>query len=218
MIVAAGRGSRFGGDLPKQFVLLNDRPVITYSMDVFSNLGYELLIVLHPNDVVYFQQLAHQYSFPSHQTVLGGTERFHSVQNALKIIPDEAEIVMVHDAARPNIDKNFIEMLASASLHKGNAIPALPLSDSIRMRQGEEWIAVPRDDYRVIQTPQCFASAELKKAYEQPYRMTFTDDASVLESSGKTIHLVPGKMGNIKITHADDLNWISYLMNKSHEE
>lgn len=218
MIVAAGRGSRFGGDLPKQFVLLHNRPVIAYSMEIFASVGYELLVVIHPDDAIYFQGIARQYNFPMHQTVLGGAERFHSVQNALKVIPKAAEIVMVHDAARPNIDTAFIEMLASESLQVGNAIPALPLSDSIRMRHGEDWIAVPRDDYRVIQTPQCFASAELKKAYEQPYRTAFTDDASVLESSGKTIHLVPGKVGNIKITHADDLNWMSYLITKNHEE
>lgn len=218
MIVAAGRGNRFGGDLPKQFVLLRDKPVIAYSMILFSNLGYELLVVIHPDDASYLQGIASQYNLPNHQTVLGGAERFHSVQNALKVIPDEAEIVMVHDAARPNIDGAFIEMLASESLQVGNAIPALPLSDSIRMRHGKDWVAVPRDDYRAIQTPQCFTAAELKKAYEQTYRTTFTDDASVLESSGKTIHVVPGKVGNIKITHADDLNWMSYLITKSHEE
>lgn len=218
MIVAAGKGSRFGGDLPKQFVLLHDRPVIAYSLDVFSNLGYELLVVIHPDNASYFQEMSQRYDFPRHQIVWGGSERFHSVQNALNVIPDEAELVMVHDAARPNIDTVLIEMLASESLQVGNAIPALPLSDSIRMRHGKDWVAVPRDDYRAIQTPQCFNAAELKKAYEQPYRTTFTDDASVLESAGKTIHVVPGKVGNIKITHADDLNWMSYLITKSHEE
>lgn len=218
MIVAAGKGSRFGGDLPKQFVLLQDRPVIAYSLDVFSNLGYELLVVIHPDNASYFQEMSQRYDFPRHQIVWGGSERFHSVQNALNVIPDEAELVMVHDAARPNIDTLLIEMLAAESLKVGNAIPALPLSDSIRMRHGEEWVAVLRDHYRVIQTPQCFASADLKKAYEQPYRTAFTDDASVLESYGKPIHLVQGKNGNIKITHADDLKWMTYLMNKNHEE
>jgi 2-C-methyl-D-erythritol 4-phosphate cytidylyltransferase len=144
---------------------------------------------------------------------LAGEQRFHSVQNALQFIPaDEGAIVAVHDAARPNIDLEFLQQLENEVVGKGNAIPALPVSDSLRMRKGDLWCAVHRDDYRIIQTPQCFNAALLKKAYLQEYTASFTDDASVLEADGNEIHLVHGKNGNIKITHAEDLKWMSFLM------
>ncbi len=218
IVVAAGKGARFGSELPKQFVLLNGKPVISYSLEVFSQLDFGIIVVIHPDYVHHLKSISGMYGFPEHQVVFGGSERFHSVQNALLVIPDSAEWVMVHDAARPNIDTAFVEMLIGETVRYGNAIPALPLIDSLRMRQGEGWVSVLRDDFRVIQTPQCFAAADLKIAYEQPYRNAFTDDASVLESAGKTIHVVPGKVGNIKITHADDLHWMSYLMDTNNVE
>ena len=213
VIVAAGRGSRFGGEVPKQFVLMNERPVIAYSMEVFFRLQYQLVVVLHPDDVSYFQNLAQAYQLPPYHAAIGGEQRFHSVQNALQFIPaDEGTIVAVHDAARPNIDLEFLQQLENEVVGKGNAIPALPVSDSLRMRKGDLWCAVHRDDYRIIQTPQCFNAALLKKAYLQEYTASFTDDASVLEADGNEIHLVHGKNGNIKITHAEDLKWMSFLM------
>lgn len=219
VIVAAGRGNRFGSNIPKQFVLLNNKPVLQYSMEVFAALNYHIVVVIHPEDRLYLAALSETYHFPHHQIALGGKERFHSVQNALALIPDTAEIVLIHDAARPNIDGSFIHRLEMALDANDNAIPALPVSDSLRMRKDEKWCAVNRDDYRIIQTPQFFRAAELKKAYQQDYSKSFTDDASVLEADGGLIHLVEGKNGNIKITIAQDLQWMSFLMsnNEDHE-
>jgi 2-C-methyl-D-erythritol 4-phosphate cytidylyltransferase len=212
VIVAAGRGSRFGSDVPKQFVMLNNKPVLFYSLDVFSKLNYQLIVVIHPDDQLYYTALSETHLFPDHQIALGGAERFHSVQNALALIPDTAELVLVHDAARPNIDMAFIQRLEGEVATYGNAIPALPVGDSLRMKMGDHWRAVHRDDYRIIQTPQFFNAFALKKAYQQDYSTSFTDDASVLEADGNEIHLVVGKNGNIKITHAEDLKWMSFLM------
>jgi len=213
IIVAAGRGSRFGGEIPKQFVLLNERPVIAYSMEVFFRLQYQLVVVLHPDDVSYFQHLAQAYQLPPYHVAMGGEQRFHSVQNALALIPaDDATIVAVHDAARPNIDSKFLQQLENEAIGKGNAIPALAVHDSLRMKSGAQWVAVQRDNFRIIQTPQYFRSSILKKAYQQSYTSLFTDDASVLESLGVSIHLVNGKWGNIKITQGPDLDWMSHLI------
>jgi 2-C-methyl-D-erythritol 4-phosphate cytidylyltransferase len=212
VIVAAGRGSRFGSDLPKQFVLLNNKPVIFYSLDVFSKLNYQLIVVIHPDDQLYFKSLSETHHFPDHQIALGGAERFHSVQNALALVPETADFVLVHDAARPNIDITFIQRLEVEVEAYGNAIPALPVNDSLRVREGEHWQAVHRDNYRIIQTPQFFNAAALKKSYQKDYTISFTDDASVLEADGYNIHLVDGKNGNIKITHAEDLKWMAFLM------
>ena len=219
VIVAAGRGNRFGSDIPKQFVLLNNKPVLQHSMEVFAALNYHIVVVIHPDDQLYLTSLSEMYHFPHHQITLGGSERFHSVQNALALIPDTAEVVLIHDAARPNIDRSFILRLESELEVHDNAIPALPVSDSLRMRKDEKWCSVHRDDYRIIQTPQFFRATALKKAYQQDYSKSFTDDASVLEADGGLIHLVEGKNGNIKITIAQDLQWMSFLMsnNEDHE-
>jgi 2-C-methyl-D-erythritol 4-phosphate cytidylyltransferase len=219
IIVAAGRGNRFGSDTPKQFVLLNNKPVLQYSMEVFAALNYHIVVVIHPDDQLYLTSLAEMYHFPNHQIALGGKERFHSVQNALALIPDTAEVVLIHDSARPNIDDSFILRLEAELDAHENAIPALPVSDSLRKWQGEKWSAVHRDDYRIIQTPQFFRARALKKAYHQDYTKAFTDDASVIEADGGIIHLVAGRNGNIKITFAQDLQWMSFLMsnNEDHE-
>ncbi len=212
VIVAAGRGSRFGSDVPKQFVMLNNKPVLFYSLDVFSKLNYHMIVVIHPDDQLYYTALSETHQFPDHQIALGGTERFHSVQNALALIPDTADLVLVHDAARPNVDMAFVQRLEVEVKTYGNAIPALPVSDSLRIKKGDHWRAVHRDDYRIIQTPQFFNASALKKAYQQNYTTSFTDDASVLEADGNEIHLVAGKNGNIKITHVEDLKWMTFLM------
>ena len=219
VIVAAGRGNRFGSDIPKQFVLLNNKPVLQHSMEVFAALNYHIVVVIHPDDQLYLTALSETYHFPHHQIALGGKERFHSVQNALALIPDTAEVVLIHDAARPNIDGSFILRLETELDVYENAIPALPMSDSLRVRKDEKWCSVHRDDYRIIQTPQFFRATALKKAYQQDYSKSFTDDASVLEADGGLIHLVEGKIGNIKITIAQDLQWMSFLMsnNEDHE-
>ena len=219
IIVAAGRGNRFGSELPKQFVLLNNKPVLQHSMDVFEALNYQIVVVIHPDDQSYFAELSEKHQFPHHQIALGGKERFHSVQNALAVVPNRAELVLIHDAARPNIDSGFIQRLETELDTKDNAIPALPLNDSLRMRKDEKWCSVHRDDFRIIQTPQFFRATALKKAYQQDYTKAFTDDASVLEADGGLIHLVEGKNGNIKITIAQDLQWMSFLMsnNEDHE-
>jgi 2-C-methyl-D-erythritol 4-phosphate cytidylyltransferase len=219
VIVAAGRGNRFGGEMPKQFVLLSNKPVLMHSMEVFARLNYHIVVVIHPEYESYFIELSRKFHFPDHQIALGGKERFHSVQNALALIPDSAEVVLIHDAARPNIDGSFILRLETELDVYENAIPALPVSDSLRVRKDEKWCSVHRDDYRIIQTPQFFRATALKKAYQQDYSKSFTDDASVLEADGGLIHLVEGKNGNIKITIAQDLQWMSFLMsnNEDHE-
>lgn len=145
----------------------------------------------------------HHFTIP-HQLINGGETRFHSVKNGLSLVPDNC-LVGVHDAARPLVSKQTIITAFDMAEKKGNAIPCVSINESIRELNGENNKTVDRNNYKSIQTPQCFRSDILKKAFEQPYHPLFTDDASVVEMMGEKINLIEGNNENIKITTPQDL-------------
>ena len=134
----------------------------------------------------------------------GGETRFHSVANGLKLLNAEG-IIGIHDAARPCIPPELIARCFATAIEKGSAIPVVEPGDSLRMIKGDVSTAVPRHDYRLVQTPQCFRAGDLIEAYKQDYLPAFTDDAAVMEHSGASVHLVEGSANNFKITLPDDL-------------
>ena len=136
---------------------------------------------------------------------MGGTTRFQSVKNGLRLVTNPQSIVGIHDAARPFVSLQTIKNCFETATLKGNAIPCISLNDSIRKIKNKTNIAVNRNDYKIIQTPQCFLASIIKQAFNQPYNPLFTDDATVLESIGQTIFLVDGNIENIKITTPHDL-------------
>lgn len=211
IILAGGEGLRAGGGEPKQFRMLCGKPVLWWSMKAFhdEDPNTQFIVVIHPNYIYEWEETMAKMNPDERfdQTIVcGGKSRWHSVYNALiGIIPEDDLYIAVHDGARPLIDPATIAGGWKAAIDNKAAIPVIPLSDSIRKLTSTGSSAVTRRDYVAVQTPQVFQSHILKKAYSLPEREEFTDDASVVEASGKTISLYEGSSDNIKITYPQDL-------------
>ncbi|HEY4800749.1 MAG TPA: 2-C-methyl-D-erythritol 4-phosphate cytidylyltransferase [Bacteroidia bacterium] len=215
IIVAGGNGTRANTPIPKQFMKLDGKPVIMHTVSRFAEagIGIEIILVLNKDHHAMWAELCKEYNFTTEVKVVeGGENRFESVKNGLAIVGEEG-IVAVHDAARPLVSAKTIIITYKAAEMYGNAVPAIPLTDSIRQIDSSKSIAVDRTRYCVIQTPQCFMAGILKKAYSSAeYKIHFTDDASVVEASGERIHLVDGNPDNIKITTPRDFILAEALM------
>lgn len=208
IIVAGGTGSRMNSKIPKQFMLLNNRPVLMHTMERFSGLypGIELIVVLNKNFMDEWSALCASHHFTlSHRLVPGGRTRFDSVKNGLAVIEEENGIIAIHDAVRPFVSYETIHRCYSSAEEKGNGIPCINTSESLRFVEDSSNHHIDRSKIKIIQTPQVFQLAILKKAYEQSGPAEFTDDASVVEKAGHFIHLVEGNPENIKITNHLDL-------------
>ena len=208
IIVAGGIGKRFDSKIPKQFLNIAGKPLLMHTISVFYNYSKELeiFLVLPREYFEFWENLCHENKFEiNHRLVEGGSERFYSVKNALKFIPDKS-YVAIHDGVRPNVDQTIIKKCFSEVKKFGNAIPASKIYDSIRQISDEgKSITIDRNKFRIIQTHQTFYSNKIKKAYLQEFDECFTDDASVLESMGEEIHLIEGNPENIKVTKKYDL-------------
>jgi len=207
VIVAGGSGKRMGAEIPKQFLELVGKPVLMHTIERFKafNEAIEIITVLPENQLRYWYELQKKYSFTVPQTLVkGGSTRFYSVRNGLKFV-NVPGLVAIHDGVRPFVSVDTIKRCFETAEKLGNAIPVISLSDSIRMLTDKGSVPVDRRQMRLIQTPQVFSSALIKKAYKQNYRPEFTDDATVLEINGGKINLVEGNRENIKITNPEDL-------------
>jgi 2-C-methyl-D-erythritol 4-phosphate cytidylyltransferase len=214
IVVAGGSGTRMNSPVPKQFILLNGRPVLMHTLSRFLETGFpiDIILVLNPGQIGFWEQLCREHGFNARLRITeGGETRFHSVKNGLALIEGDG-IVAVHDAARPLVSAKTIVTAFKAAEMYGNAVPAVPLSDSIRQIDSTLSIAVDRSRFCKIQTPQCFDVRMVKHAYNQEYRYTFTDDATVVESIGEKIHLIDGNTDNIKITTPEDIVIAEALM------
>ena len=189
-----------------------------HSLLAFSNAcpGINLILALPHDQFSAWNNLCAKYAFNiPHTLVPGGATRFHSVQKALSVLSGEG-VVAIHDGARPLVSETLIRNTFQSAEALGNCIPVLPLSESLRMLNGELSQPVDRSLFRIVQTPQTFLISIIKRAYEQPFQERFTDDATVAESNGEIIHLIPGDPVNLKITHPADLLIAEYLCEKSH--
>ena len=207
IIVAGGKGLRMGGKTPKQFLLLNGKPLLMHVLSIFRNFDPEMNIVmaLPPDQVDEWEKLCLQYSFQAKVNIVhGGETRFHSVKNALDVISEDG-VVAVHDGVRPFISHTLLDRCYTIAEKEGNAIPCIPVSESMREIDTRGNRQADRSKYVLIQTPQVFHTSILKKAYSQPYEDSFTDDASVIEKMGLSVCLVDGDTNNIKITTKTDL-------------
>lgn len=207
IVVAGGKGLRMGSELPKQFLDLCGKPILIRTLEAFHlhDPTIKIILVLPESHQAYWAQLTKAFSFNIPiRLVNGGKERFHSVKNGLNAI-EEAGLVAVHDAVRPLIDPQIIERTFQSAEENGAAISVVKLKESIRILENNQSKAVPRENYRMVQTPQVFKINLLKQAYDQPYQKDFTDDASVVENIGQQVALVEGSYKNIKITTPEDL-------------
>lgn len=214
IIVAGGVGKRMGSEIPKQFLPIQDKVILMHTIESFYNYNpeIEIFITLPQQEIPNWKKLVQKYSFQiPHKIVIGGKTRFESVQNGLKQIEKDC-IIAIHDGVRPLVSRETIQQTFSMAKDTGSAIPVIPLEESLRNITEKENRAVPRKDYRLVQTPQVFQSNLIKKAYEQEYDPDFTDDASVLEKAGGVIAIVEGNPENIKITTKKDLEIAEVLM------
>lgn len=218
IIVAGGAGSRMQSNIAKQFLLLDERPVLMHTIAAFSNCGLnpQLLLVLNIDQHKYWEELCLKYSFDiPHQVVSGGIQRYHSVKNGLKAIKGTG-IAAIHDAVRPLISADLILKSYQVAEQMGNCVVGIKPTDSVRkvLDEGKSE-ALNRDELRLIQTPQTFDISVLRKAYQAPYRNEFTDDASVAEFAGVSINLIQGERENIKITYPEDLEIASIYIKRN---
>lgn len=207
IIVAAGSGSRMGNAVPKQFLLLGDKPVLSYTIKAFADAFNDLQIILVlPKDHLEKGKYAIAQTNVADRIriVAGGDTRFQSVKNGLEYISGES-IVFVHDGVRCLVSQMLIQQCYKQAVEKGSAIPAVPATDTIRLVDAATHYLIDRNNVRFIQTPQTFQSQLLLDAFKQAELPAFTDEASVVEAFGKPVFLIEGEYDNIKITRPIDL-------------
>ena len=207
LIVAGGSGNRMGKEIPKQFLKIGEKPVLMHTFEAFAQFDpqMEFLLVLPKEQVNAWKELCSKHKFTyAYKLAYGGANRFQSVKNGLDAINEEG-IVFIHDGVRPLVAQQTIQNCLDTALSLGNALPVVPPSESVRYSIGNENKAVDRTKFFLVQTPQTFRVNDIKDAYESAPNENFTDDASVLENKGHSIHLVEGNRENIKITWPQDL-------------
>lgn len=214
VIVAGGKGLRMGGEIPKQFLPVGGKPVLMRTMEAFYSFdpSIHIILVLPVSQQAYWKELCETYCFTvPHDIADGGETRFHSVKNGLARISGDG-LVGVHDGVRPFVSPQVIAACyAEAALRKA-VIPVIDVVETVRhLTQGGSE-TVPRNQYKLVQTPQVFDVCLLKGAYSQEYTDAFTDDASVVEATGQEVYLVPGNRENIKLTTPFDLKIAEVLL------
>jgi 2-C-methyl-D-erythritol 4-phosphate cytidylyltransferase len=207
LIVAGGSGNRMNNAVPKQFIEINDRPVLMHTFDAFlkfdSNL--EFILVLPKDQIKLWKSLCKKHGFQlKHKIAYGGETRFQSVKNGLDLISDDG-IVFIHDGVRPLVSAKTLQNCLEMAAEQGNALPVIQVTESVRIMEGTGNRAVDRSKYYLVQTPQTFDCGLIKEAFNRSKTILFNDDATVLESMGERIHLVAGNRENIKITYPEDL-------------
>lgn len=199
----------------KQFLLLSGKPILIHTLNAFYSFdsGIELILVLPETHIGEWKKICDTYQFNvPHAVTAGGETRFHSVKNGLQSVNEEG-VIAVHDGVRCLVSRETIQVTYETAEELGNAVPVIPVNESIRRTDGLENTSAQRSDYKLVQTPQCFHSEILKRAYLQEYNQVFTDDAGVVESCGEKINLVDGNRENIKITTPADLKIAEALIN-----
>jgi 2-C-methyl-D-erythritol 4-phosphate cytidylyltransferase len=214
IIVAGGSGTRMNSIVPKQFMMLKDKPLLYYTLDVFlkSYADMNIILVLPEEHVAIGQEIIDAYfNYDRIRICVGGRTRFHSVQNGLAMVDDEG-IVLVHDAVRCMLDVSLIHRCYEAAFEFGAVVPAIASKDSVRIITEEGNESVERRNVRLVQTPQAFLSTILIPAYNIDYKDRFTDEATVVEAFGMKVKLIEGDEKNIKITRPEDLELAKLLL------
>ena len=213
IIVAGGKGLRMGGDIPKQFLPVCGKPVLMRTLEAFHayDASMRLILVLPVSQQAYWRQLCEEYQFElAHEIANGGETRFHSVKNGLALVKEDG-LVGVHDGVRPFVSQEVISRCYEEAVSLKAVIPVIGVVETVRHLTEEGSETVPRDQYKLVQTPQVFDVTLLRRAYQQEYTDLFTDDASVVEALGEKVYLVEGNRENIKLTTPFDLKLAELL-------
>lgn len=214
IIVAGGKGLRMGGEIPKQFLPVGGKPVLMRTMEAFHayDSAIHIILVLPVSQQTYWKELCSSYGFAlPHDIADGGETRFHSVRNGLALVEGEG-LVGVHDGVRPFVSQEVIAGCYTEAVRKKAVIPVIDVVETVRHLTDAGSETVPRNLYKLVQTPQVFDVSLLKESYRQEYTEAFTDDASVVEAGGHEVCLVPGNRENIKLTTPFDLKVAEALL------
>jgi 2-C-methyl-D-erythritol 4-phosphate cytidylyltransferase len=216
VIVAAGSGTRFGGEVPKQFQEIRGKSLLWHSVNAFQKTFNDIrLIIVLPSGLTHYgDDLLADFPDSKMTITTGGDTRFQSVKNGLEFVTEDS-IVSVHDAVRCLVSPALIQRVYETAEEKGNAIPAISSNDTVRFETGSEFKLVDRKKVKMIQTPQAFRSEILKKAFLQEFDEAFTDEATVVENAGFQIFLTEGEETNIKVTHPADLKFAELFFKQS---
>lgn len=213
IITAGGIGRRMQSALPKQFILVNEKPILMYTIECFYHFDPKIEIILTlPQDwFEYWEGLVAEFDFRiPHKIVEGGKQRYGSIKNALKEC--SGTYISVHDGVRPLVNETTLKNCFKGVQEFGAVIPVISIVESIRMKTETGTKAVDRSKYLIVQTPQSFHRDVLEKAYELPYHSGITDDASLVEEAGFDIVTVSGNEENIKITAQSDLKYAKMFL------
>lgn len=217
VIVAGGNGTRMNTNLPKQFLLLQGKPILYYTLLAFLQAYSDVQIILVlPDDYIAAGQeiIDAFFNYDRIQITAGGRTRFHSVQSGLQLVQDES-IIFVHDGVRCLVTPQLIQQCYEAAITNGSAIPVIDCKDSVRVLINDSTQALDRNQVKLVQTPQTFHSKILLPAFNIDYKEKFTDEATVVEAFGLHIHTIPGNENNIKITKPIDLMIAEQILNSN---
>lgn len=217
VIVAGGSGSRMNTALPKQFLLIKGKPILYYTLATFLEAYNDLTIILVlPEEFISAGQeiIDAFFDYKRIQITTGGSTRFHSVQNGLKLVKEES-IVFIHDGVRCLLSTDLIKECYEAAIEFGSAIPVIDSKDSVRIITEDGNEPIDRTSVKLVQTPQTFHSKIILPAFGIDYKDKFTDEATVVEAFGLKVHLIEGEENNIKITKPVDITIAEQILNKS---
>jgi 2-C-methyl-D-erythritol 4-phosphate cytidylyltransferase len=202
--------------LPKQFLMLGGLPVVARTINTFAEAlpSADIVVVLPEAHISLWRNLEARFDVAQHRCVAGGSERFHSVKCGIEALGSDVEYIAVHDGVRALVSKRLIIRTLLDAEKSGATIPVIEVADSFRRVDGVESHIVPRSELRAVQTPQIFSAELLRRAYEQPFDSSFTDDASVVEAMGIKITLVDGERTNIKLTTPEDMEWAEWMLQR----
>ena len=208
VLPAGGLGKRMGGNIPKQLMLLGGKPVYRYSLETFLEME-EIAEVVMAVPADWKDHFEKEFSHPKLKIVVGGAERWQSVENGVNALTSNAKYVLVHDVARPFISKEIILDVCETLINKGSCLVAKPAVDTIKIaKDGRVETTIDRNTVWMAQTPQAASIALLKKLYgriaAEPLNFTPTDEASILEYFGESVYIVKGNVANDKLTTPED--------------
>lgn len=213
IITAGGLGKRMGSQIPKQFLPINDLPVLMHTINLFHQYDdtMELILTLPTDWLDYWNKLCDQYEFRvDHRIVTGGETRFQSVKNAINHAT--GDLIAIHDGVCPLVTHETLKRCFESAQILRAAVPAIKPNAALRMKTEEGSVGVNRDEFVCTQTPQVFQRGILIRAYKLPYDASFFDDASVVERMGIPIHVVDGNEENIKITTRKDMTFAENVL------
>ena len=212
IIVAAGSGKRMQRNINKQFIKLNEKEIISHTIDAFyknKNIDEIIVCIKQEEEEFFKKQILEKNDFKNIKIAYGGKERQDSIYNGLKCVDKNCKIVLIHDGARPFVDNRIIEECISVAKEKKAVVVGVPVKDTIKIVIDGMITDTPnRANLWSAQTPQTFDYSLIKKAYDEAYKSNYygTDDSMLVENIGQEVTMIMGSYENIKITSPEDLN------------